>query len=129
MKLSGSNTQHVFFTIGIFKDVVAGSNTQHIFFTMNPSPLLFVVDGFLLGFLFFVLFCSVFLVDKINVRSCVSPPATTRQTPVGGCSNVGYFLFLQFFFFFFNFFKIFIASMSHSYKPSRLGTWHRRHSF
>ena len=40
MKLSGSNTQHVFFTIGIFKDVVAGSNAQHIFFTMNPSPLL-----------------------------------------------------------------------------------------
>ena len=37
-----------------------------------------------LGFLFFVLFCSVFLVDKINVRSCVSPPAMTRQTPVGG---------------------------------------------
>ena len=44
MKLSGSNTQHVFFTIGIFKDVVAGSNAQHIFFTMNPSaktPLLY----------------------------------------------------------------------------------------
>ena len=30
------------------------------------------------------LFCFVwcFLVDKINVRSCVSPTATTRQTPV-----------------------------------------------
>ena len=28
-----------------------------------------------------------FLVDKINVRSCVSPPATTRQTPVGGTKN------------------------------------------
>ena len=30
---------------------------------------------------------------------------------------------------FFFFFLIFIASMSHSYKPTRLGTWHRRHSF
>ena len=46
----------------IFKDVVAGSNTQHVFFTMNPSPLFFVVDEFLLGFCFllFILFCLVF---------------------------------------------------------------------
>ena len=40
-----------------------------------------------LGFLFFVLFCSVFLVYKINVRPCVSPPAMTRQTPVGGTNT------------------------------------------
>ena len=32
----------------IFKDVVAGSNAQQIFFTMNPSPLSFEVDEFLL---------------------------------------------------------------------------------
>ena len=36
-------------------------------------------------------------------------------------------LWIHFFFFFF--LKILIASMSHSYKPTRLGTWHRRHSF
>ena len=34
-------------------------------------------------FCLFVLFCLVLLVNKINVRSCVSPTATTRQTPVG----------------------------------------------
>ena len=72
----------------IFKDVVAGSNTQHISITMNPSPLSFAVDEFLVGFCFLYLFCFVwcFLVDKINVnvRSCVSPTATTRQTPVVG---------------------------------------------
>ena len=36
------------------------------------------------GFCFRSLFCFVwcYLVGKINVRSCVSPTATTRQTPV-----------------------------------------------
>ena len=83
MKLSGSNTQHIFFMIGIFKDVVAGSNAQHIFVTMNLSTS-FVVDVFLLGFCFACLFCFLlcFLVDKINVRPCVRPTATTNQTPV-----------------------------------------------
>ena len=28
---AGSNTQHIFFTVGIFKDVVAGSNTCSIY--------------------------------------------------------------------------------------------------
>ena len=30
-----------------------------------------------------------FLVDKINVRSCISSPAPTRQTPVGGGGGGG----------------------------------------
>ena len=60
----------------------AGSNTQHIFF---PMRMFFVC--------LFVLFCLVFLVNKINVRSCVSPTATTRQTPVGVFS----FYFLTYF--------------------------------
>ena len=45
--------------------------------------LFFGIFLFLFLFLFFVLF-GVFLVDKINVISCVSPTATTRQTPVVG---------------------------------------------
>ena len=44
--------------IGIFKDIVTGSNTQHIFFTRNPSPLTSAVDEFLFGlFLCFIFFC------------------------------------------------------------------------
>ena len=82
-----SNTQHIFFHNGIFKDVVAGSSTQPIFFLINPSPLTFAVDEFLVSrsvFFFCFLFCFVwcFLVDKINVRPCISPTSTTRQTPV-----------------------------------------------
>ena len=49
-----------------------------------------------LAFLCFVLFCSVFLVDKINVTSCISPPAMTRQTPIGGYTNT-YILMVRFF--------------------------------
>ena len=99
---AGSNTQHIFFLNGTFKDV-AGSSTQPIFFTMNPSPLTFAVNEFLLFFRRFFLsflFCFVwcFLVDKINVRSCVRPIATTRQTPVVEKA----FLLIFFFFFFLN---------------------------
>ena len=49
---AGSNTQHIFFMIGILKDAVASRNTQHIFFAMNPSPFSFAVDE-RLGFLGF----------------------------------------------------------------------------
>ena len=63
-----------------------------IFFTMNLLStyvcsrwivVFFVVFVCFVFCLFFVLF-GVFIVDKINVRSCVSPTATTRQTPVVG---------------------------------------------
>ena len=85
MRLAVTYSVIIFFIIGIFKDVVAGSNTQHIFYTMNSSPLTFTVEEFL-GFLFVSFFCFVwcFLVDKINVKSCVSPSAMTRQTSVSG---------------------------------------------
>ena len=61
-----------------------------------------------------------FLVDKINVRSCVSPPATTRQTPVGGFIYIFIYLF-----FYFIFFKIFIGVPL--IQTSWLGTWHQRY--
>ena len=104
---------------GIIKDVVAGSNTQHISITMNPSPLSFVVDEFFLGFCFLSLFCFVwcFLVDKINVRSCVSPTATTRQTPVicsfsfffsPGIHKIFFLIIYLFIYFYFLFFYFFI---------------------
>ena len=50
----------------MFKGVIAGSNTQHIFFTMNPSPLSFAVDEFLLGFCFLCLlyFVGVFQLTR-----------------------------------------------------------------
>ena len=64
----------------------ARNNTHHVLFTMNPSPLTFARDEILFGLLFVCLFCFVwcFLVDKINVRSCVSTTATTGQTLVSG---------------------------------------------
>ena len=56
---AGSNTQHIFFTNAIFKDVifiiVAGSNTQHIFFTMFPSLSTYFCSRWILV-LFFLLF-------------------------------------------------------------------------
>ena len=84
---AGSNTQHVFFPNCTFKDVVAGSRSQPIFFTMNPCPFPFAVDEFFLflcSFFIYFLFCFAccFLVDEINVRACVSPIASTWQTPV-----------------------------------------------
>ena len=79
--------------------------------------LFFVEDEFLLGFCF--LWC--FLVDKVNVRSCVSLTATTRQTPVVGlficCFSflrlffmslwIGVFSFFYFFIYFFIFYVFF----------------------
>ena len=52
-----------------------------------PNSFYFCCRWILVGF-FVCLFCFVwccFVVDKINVRSCVSPTATTRQTPVSVC--------------------------------------------
>ena len=83
---------------------------------MNPSPLI-AVDEFLLFFVgFFKVLCFVlfgcFLVDMINVRSCVSPNATTRQTPVGYSLSLQQFFFPQTFYY---------APLLHT---SPLGAWH-----
>ena len=79
----------------------------------------FFCSRWILAWVFFSLFCFVwcFLVDKINVRSCVSPPPTTRQTPVGG-----YIFYLLFFYYYF-LKSLLLACPTHTNPPgSGLGT-------
>ena len=82
-----------------------------------------------LGFLFFGLFCSVFLVHKINVRSCVSPPCHDKaNTCRGDISNNSVFFpsglfFFPFVFLFFFFKSLLVACPTHTNPPgSGLGT-------
>ena len=72
---------------------------SHSIYSSQLILLHFVVDGFLLWFSFlcFVLF-GVFSWQGRYVRSCVSPPATTIQTPVGGKAILCFFFFFFFFF-------------------------------
>ena len=59
--------------------------THSIYILHNESLSTYICGRWILACFLFCFVCC-FLVNKIKVRSCVSPTTTTRQTPVSGGS-------------------------------------------